>query len=150
MTKCYIDPFIVEDLFGFEPLIEFPDLKENMINNLLDESRALFSVMCMTTREVVAICGMNTLRIGAVEVWSIRSKNFEKFKHEYFRVFYRFIRRRILSEDSGIYRVEIAIDCSEPEYKKWAEKLGGTLEGKVKNYCDGKDHFVFSITREKK
>ena len=148
MTDLSLVRFEIGDLVNFEPLNENKYLWRDMSANMDNPNRLLFSLIHSETKKVYALCGMNVLRPGTVEVWSIRGKDFDEYKFNYFKILRRFIHNDILSEVSEIDRVEIGIRCDEPELFKWAEKLGGEYECTAKKYCKGIDHRVYSIVRE--
>jgi len=147
MTNCKLVNFELGDLDYFTPYEEFPDLAKNMIHNIQNPYRFMMSFVD-PSGEVHAICGVNSLRPEAVEIWSIRGIKYKDHKYEYFKELKKYIHNGLLSEDSGVQRIEIGIKNTEPDFFKWAEKLGGKFECEAKKYAKGEDHHVFVILRE--
>lgn len=147
MTSCKLVPFELGDLEYFIPFQEYPNLIETMIDNQSNPYRTLLSFVDVKG-QVHAICGINFIRTGTVEVWSLRGIEYKDHSFEYFKNLKRYIHNGILSENTGINRVEIAIRHDEPDFFKWAEKLGGVFECVAKKYAANIDHHVYIVLRE--
>ncbi len=137
--------FQLHHIIGFVPRDGYENLENDMRGNLADPTRDLVSIFRDDT--VIAIVGLNRLRVGVGEVWLICSK----FVNEIPYAFFRFIDQLInifVMELMGLHRVQMAVDCRLPKNVKWAKTLGFQYEGLMKRYdLEGNDHYLYAKVR---
>jgi len=121
---------------------ELHDFKSTMIANLLDGTKDILSLFAPSGR-VIAIAGINHLRLGVCEAWIIRGKGIDDHKFDFFKTIKGLI--EFVFEYMDIHRFEIAILNSWEKGHKWAQTLGLEFEHICKSYDSLKrDHAIYT------
>ena len=126
--------------FDSEDII--PDLELSMAENVMNPKVDIVSLVDEKGGNVVAIAGINHLRIGVGEVWIIRSKVIPYHKFEFFKIIKGLV--EYVFKFMGIHRMELAIDCRWLEGDKWARSLGFRYENIAEAYdYQFNDHAIY-------
>jgi hypothetical protein len=132
--------FEVGHLDFFDPKEEFEDLYRDMLENITNPMMDIVTVV--DGKQIITIAGCTKLRGGVGEVWLLLDKS-----HGNVRLV-RAVKKLMveyLVKEKGFYRLQMAIDASLPERKRWAEYLGYTNEGLMKAYDNTRtDHYLYA------
>ena len=108
----------------------------------MDPTKDMISLFSPSGR-VIAITGVNHLRLGVCEAWIIRGKGIDNHKLDFFRTIKGLI--EFVFEFMGIHRFEIAILNEWEKGHKWAKTLGLEFEHICKAYDSLKrDHAIYT------
>jgi len=130
----------------FEPIGVYIDKRE-FVKNLDKENMDIF-MLVENNKDTISIFGLNHLRVGVAEAWSIPGKLVEKRNK---KVFCKTLMGMLnfAFDKMGLHRIEIAIPTYLGERGfKWAKFLGFQFEGICRAYNrDYQDHSIFSRIR---
>ena len=118
-----------------------PDLEVSMMENMMNPKTDIVSLI-NDKGDVIAITGINHLRIGVGEVWTIRSSLINEHKFEFYKTMKRLM--DYLFQFMGLHRIELAVICSWIGGDKWARSLGFSFEKIAKAYdYQFNDHAIY-------
>ena len=123
---------VTDDLVNFDTA---------MVANMMDPNKDIVSLI--VGDKVIAIAGINHLRLGVCEAWIIRGVGIDDHKFDFFKTIKRLIDFTIATMD--VHRFEIAIENSWEKGHKWAETLGLKFEHVCRSYDYMKrDHAIYT------
>lgn len=137
-----VEKFRMEHLNRFVLDCPLDNLWGNMAVNSMDPNKDIVSLID-DNDIVIAILGINHLRLGVGEVWVIRGKGIDSNKFNFFKTVRKLVDFAI--KNMGLHRVELAVSHKEPEWDKWAKTLGFSFEHVCKAYDELKtDHNIYT------
>lgn len=123
---------VTDDLINFDTA---------MVANMMDPNKDIVSLI--VEDKVIAIAGINHLRLGVCEAWIIRGVGIDDHKFDFFKTIKRLIDFTISTMD--VHRFEIAIENSWEKGHKWAKTLGLKFEHVCRSYDYMKrDHAIYT------
>lgn len=136
-----IAKFKIDHLKKFACEDAIPDIYLSMVENDMNPKIDMVSLV-NDEGNIVAIAGINHLRIGVGEVWIIRSTIINNHKLEFFKTMRGLV--EYIIQFMGLHRVELAVDCRWFEGDKWARTLGFKYEKIAKAYdYQFNDHAIY-------
>ena len=137
-----VKKFQMKHLDKFECSNFIPDLKLSMVENDMNPKMDIVSLIDQDGN-VVALAGVNHLRLGVGEVWIIRSELINDHKFDFYKTINGLIDFLFLG--MGLHRVELAIICSWSGGAKWAQSLGFKFESITRAYdYQFNDHAIYT------
>lgn len=136
-----VEKFHMNHLTRFTIDCPLENLWGNMAVNSMDPNKDIVSLIDSRDR-VIALVGLNHLRLGVAEVWVIRGEGIKENKLCFFKTIKNLI--KFSMENMNLHRVELAVSHNDLHWDKWARVLGFEFEHICRAYdYDRVDHNIY-------